>query len=118
MSDVVDVALQAVYQRGIVHSGMFFLLTEKVMIFGKAHRALLVSVAKIGVCIFSFKEIVTQATQLLKILFEAEKGAKAFDSILTYEIVSFLFNNELRLSICYLLTVSEISVVIHVQILS
>ena len=52
--------------------------------------------------------------QLLKILFEAEKDAKAFDSILTHEIVSFLFNDELRLSICYLLAVSEISVVIHV----
>ena len=59
LSDVVVVALQAVYQRGIVHSGTFFLLTEKVIIFGKAHRALLVSVMKIGVCIFSFEGIVT-----------------------------------------------------------
>ena len=59
MSDVVDVALQAVYQRGIVHSETFFLLTEKVIIFSKAHRALLVSVMKIDVCIFSFKEIAT-----------------------------------------------------------
>ena len=59
MSGVVDVALQAVYQRGIVHSETFFLLTEKVIIFGKAHRALLVSVAKIGVCIFGFKGIAT-----------------------------------------------------------
>ena len=59
MSDVVDIALQTVYQRGIVHSETFFLLTEKVIIFGKAHRALLVNVAKIGVCIFSFEEIVT-----------------------------------------------------------
>ena len=50
----------------------------------------------------------------MKILFKAEEGAKAFDLILTYEIVSFLFNDELRLSICYLLTVSEILVVIHV----
>ena len=57
-------------------------------------------------------------TQLLKILFEAEEGAKAFDLILAYEIVSFLSNNELRLSICYLLIVSEILVVIHVQTLS
>ena len=57
-------------------------------------------------------------TQLLKILFEAEEGAKAFDSILTHEIVSFLSNDELRLSICYLLTVSEILIVIHVQTLS
>ena len=56
--------------------------------------------------------------QLLKILFKAEESAKAFDLILTHEIVSFLFNDELRLSICYLLTVSEISVVIHVQTLS
>ena len=56
--------------------------------------------------------------QLLKILFEAEKSAKAFDSILTYEIVSFLFNNELRLSICYLLAVSEILIIIYVQTLS
>ena len=54
----------------------------------------------------------------MKILFEAEEGAKAFDSILAHEIVSFLFNDELRLSICYLLTVSEISVMIHVQTLS
>ena len=53
-------------------------------------------------------------TQLLKILFEAEKGAKAFDLILTHEIVSFLSNDELRLSICYLLTVSEILVMIYV----
>ena len=59
MSGVVDVALQAVYQRGIVHSGTFFLLTEKVIIFGKAHRALLVSVVKIGVCIFGFEGIAT-----------------------------------------------------------
>ena len=59
MSDVVDIALQAVYQRGIVHSGMFFLLTEKVIIFSKAHRALLVSVMKIDVCIFSFEGIAT-----------------------------------------------------------
>ena len=59
LGDVVNIALQAVYQRGIVHSGTFFLLTEKVIIFGKAHRALLVSVTKIGVCIFSFKEIAT-----------------------------------------------------------
>ena len=59
LSGVVDIALQTVYQRGIVHSGMFFLLTEKVIIFGKAHRVLLVSVAKIGVCIFSFKGIAT-----------------------------------------------------------
>ena len=59
MGGVVDVALQAVYQRGIIHSGTFFLLTEKVIIFGKAHRALLVSVVKIGVCIFSFKGIAT-----------------------------------------------------------
>ena len=57
-------------------------------------------------------------TQLLKILFKAEESAKAFDSILTHEIVSFLFNDELRLSIYYLLTVSEISVMIHVQTLS
>ena len=59
MSDVVDVALQAVYQRGIIHLRTFFLLTEKVIIFGKAHRALLVSVVKIGACIFSFKGIAT-----------------------------------------------------------
>ena len=59
MSGVVDIALQAVYQRGIVHSGMFFLLTEKVIIFGKAHRALLVGVAKIGACIFGFEGIAT-----------------------------------------------------------
>ena len=59
MGDIVDVALQAVYQRGIVYSGTFFLLTEKVIIFSKAHRALLVSVMKIGVCIFSFKGIAT-----------------------------------------------------------
>ena len=59
MSDIVDVALQTVYQRGIVHSGTFFLLTEKVIIFSKAHRALLVSVTKIGACIFSFEGIVT-----------------------------------------------------------
>ena len=54
----------------------------------------------------------------MKIFFEAKKGAKAFDLILTHEIVSFLFNDELRLSICYLLTVSEILIVIHVQMLS
>ena len=54
----------------------------------------------------------------MKILFKAEESAKAFDLILTHEIVSFLFNDELRLSICYLLTVSEISVMIHVQMLS
>ena len=59
LSDVVDIALQTVYQRDIVHSEMFFLLTEKVIIFGKAYRALLMSVVKIDVCIFSFKEIVT-----------------------------------------------------------
>ena len=59
LGDVVDVALQAVYQKGIIHSEMFFLLTEKVIIFGKAHRALLVSVVKIGACIFSFEGIVT-----------------------------------------------------------
>ena len=59
MGDVVDVVLQAVYQRGIVHLGTFFLLTEKVIIFGKAHRALLVSVTKIGACIFSFEGIAT-----------------------------------------------------------
>ena len=46
----------------------------------------------------------------MKILFKAEESAKAFDSILAHEIVSFLFNDELRLIICYLLTVSEISV--------
>ena len=57
-------------------------------------------------------------TQLLKILLKAEESAKAFDSILAHEIVSFLSNDELRLSICYLLTVSEILVVIHVQMLS
>ena len=54
----------------------------------------------------------------MKILFKAEKSAKAFDSILAHEIVSFLFNDKLRLSICYLLAVSEILVVIHVQTLS
>ena len=59
MSGVVDIALQAVYQRGIVHSGTFFLLTEKVIIFSKAHRVLLVSVIKIGACIFSFEGIAT-----------------------------------------------------------
>ena len=59
MKDVVNVALQAVYQRGIVHSETFFLLTEKMIIFGKAHRALLVSVMKIGACIFSFEGIAT-----------------------------------------------------------
>ena len=59
LSDVVDIVLQAVYQRGIIHSETFFLLTEKVIIFGKAHRALLVSVMKIGVCIFSFEGIAT-----------------------------------------------------------
>ena len=50
----------------------------------------------------------------MKILFKAEEGAKAFDLILAHEIVSFLSNDELRLSICYLLIVSEISVMIHV----
>ena len=59
MSDIVDIALQTVYQRGIVHSETFFLLTEKVIIFSKAHKVLLVSVAKIGVCIFSFEGIAT-----------------------------------------------------------
>ena len=59
MSDVVNVALQTVYQRGIIHSRTFFLLTKKVIIFSKAHRVLLVSVMKINACIFSFKEIVT-----------------------------------------------------------
>ena len=59
MSGIVNVALQAVYQRGIVHSETFFLLTEKVIIFSKAHRALLVSVMKIGACIFSFEGIAT-----------------------------------------------------------
>ena len=59
LGDVVDVALQAVYQRGIVHSETFFLLTEKVIIFGKAYRALLVSVVKISVCIFGFEGIAT-----------------------------------------------------------
>ena len=54
----------------------------------------------------------------MKILFKAEESAKAFDLILTHEIVSFLFNDELRLSICYLLAISEISVMIHVQMLS
>ena len=58
LSDVVNIALQAVYQRGIVHSETFFLLTEKVIIFNKAHRVLLMSVVKIDVCIFSFEEIV------------------------------------------------------------
>ena len=59
LDSVVNIALQTVYQRDIVHSETFFLLTEKVIIFSKAHRALLVSVAKIDVCIFSFEEIVT-----------------------------------------------------------
>ena len=59
LGDVVNIALQAVYQRGIIHLRTFFLLTEKVIIFSKAHRVLLVSVAKIDVCIFSFKGIVT-----------------------------------------------------------
>ena len=59
MSDVIDVALQTVYQRGIVYSETFFPLTKKVIIFSKAHRALLVSVTKIDVYIFSFEEIVT-----------------------------------------------------------
>ena len=59
LGSVVDIALQAVYQRGIVHSETFFLLTEKVIIFSKAHRVLLVSVAKIGACIISFEEIAT-----------------------------------------------------------
>ena len=59
LSDVVDIVLQAVYQRGIIHSETFFLLTEKVIIFSKAHRALLVSVMKIGACIFSFEGIAT-----------------------------------------------------------
>ena len=59
MSDIVNIALQAVYQRGIVYSETFFLLTEKVIIFGKAYRVLLMSVVKIDACIFSFEEIVT-----------------------------------------------------------
>ena len=59
LGGVVNIALQTVYQRGIIHSETFFLLTEKVIIFSKAYRALLVSVMKIDACIFSFKEIVT-----------------------------------------------------------
>ena len=59
MKDVINIALQTVYQTGIVYSETFFLLTEKVIIFGKAHRALLVSVMKIGACIFSFEGIAT-----------------------------------------------------------
>ena len=59
LGGVVDIALQAVYQRGIIHSETFFLLTEKVIIFGKAYRALLMSVVKIDTCIFSFEEIAT-----------------------------------------------------------
>ena len=52
--------------------------------------------------------------QLLKIFFKTDENAKVIDLMLTHQIMSLFFNNELRFGICDFFMIDRISIMIHV----
>ena len=57
LNEIIDVSLQTINQRSIIHLRMFFLLAEKVIVISKAYKILFVNITEINVCILCLKRI-------------------------------------------------------------